>query len=200
MASHLFLHSVIADITTLGTNSVIPIPTNDILRNPAVDIIQSSTYTSTATSISLDTMTTRTSAQFQPRRRFMQTWKPISFLSYHLVSALWINGTVTTSPSSNCSSIYQCNGDFGASIHWSGHSSEQDPEFEHGYSTNKKRLFGSRSPKARHLSAPAAVTSSSDNFPLSSFIVPFAMCYLLENENRRSAFTDLCATARFNLE
>ena len=109
----------------------------------------------------------------------MQTWKPINFLSYHprLCSLdKWHSYNLAII---NCSSIYQCNRDFDASTHWSGHSSEQDPEFEHGYSTNKKRLFGSRSPKARQLSAPAALTSSSNNFPLFSLIVPFAMCYPL---------------------
>ena len=98
-----------------------------------------------------------------------------------------------------CSSIYACNREFGASSHWSGHSSAQNPYSVHDYLTNKKGSFGTRSPKARHLSPPAAVTSSSNNFPLSSFILPFAVCYRLDEKISRSAFTDLCTTAQFNL-
>ena len=67
------------------------------------------------------------------------------------------------------------------------------------YFTNKKRfIIGNRSPSARHLNPPLAVTSSFNNFSLSSFILPFAVCYRIEKKISRSAFTDLWATARFN--
>lgn len=198
MARQPLLRSVITCIITLGTVSVVPITTNSILRSLAVDSIQSSTYTSTASSAPLDTTTTLTSAQFSATTTILANTETDTFTTATtLVSALLINGTFKPRHHQSIVPVFT-NATVALVPVATGQaiSSSQDPESEQDDFTNKKRSFGSRSLNARQLSAPAAVSSSSNNFPLSSSILPIPVCCFLDIKIPPLAFNDLCATAR----